>query len=158
VPPYRSDGSGEAASIEYAVAVLKVAHIIVCGHSDCGAMTAVSAPHTVETLPAIKAWLRHAEPAKLANAARTHPSAQAELQALIEENVIAQLTHLATHPSVAEAMSEGKLTVHGWTYDIGTGRVLTLDSATRRFIELADATEAPAAATWAHRHPMPTPN
>ncbi|MGO4611441.1 carbonic anhydrase, partial [Variovorax sp. 2RAF20] len=84
-----------------------VSDIVICGHSDCGAMTAISTCKCLDLLPAVANWLRHAESAKVVNAARTHASAEERLDSLVRENVVAQLANLKTHPSVALALEQG---------------------------------------------------
>ncbi|GLW04765.1 carbonic anhydrase [Streptomyces lavendulae] len=124
VPAYAPGSDGGAASVEYAVAVLGVSDIVVCGHSACGAMTALAQRHDLSGAPAIADWLRHAD------AARAR-AAGGEVDALVRENVRAQLANLATHPSVARALVSGEVTLRGWVYDIPTGRVEDLaDGAT----------------------------
>ncbi|MFK0289883.1 carbonic anhydrase [Streptomyces sp. NPDC090442] len=117
VPAYSPEADGVAASIEYAVAALGVKDIVVCGHSACGAMTALAQGHDLSGAPAVAAWLRHAD----ASQART--AADGDVPALVRQNVLAQLANLATHPSVAKALAEGKVALHGWVYDIPTGHV-----------------------------------
>ncbi|MFJ8476890.1 carbonic anhydrase [Kitasatospora sp. NPDC094011] len=124
VPAYGPEADGVAASIEYAVAALGVRSIVVCGHSACGAMTALAQGHDLSGAPAVAAWLRHAD----ASRARTAPGG--DVPALVRQNVLAQLANLATHPSVARALAERKLALHGWVYDIPTGRVEDLTAAT----------------------------
>ncbi|MFD5513440.1 carbonic anhydrase [Streptomyces sp. NPDC059761] len=135
------DGSdGVAASIEYAVAVLGVRSIVVCGHSACGAMTALAAGQDLAELPAIARWLRHAAAAGALAGAPAGASAEApqrELGALIRGNVAAQLANLATHPAVARALDAGAVTLHGWVYDIPTGTVERIDPAAGRSAALA---------------------
>ncbi|WP_405444811.1 carbonic anhydrase [Streptomyces achromogenes] len=120
VPAHGTGPDGVAASVEYAVAVLGVRDVVVCGHSACGAMTALARGHDLSGTQAIAGWLRHADAAR-ARAART-----GDVEALVRHNVLAQLASLATHPSVARALAERTLTLHGWVYDIPTGRVDTL--------------------------------
>jgi carbonic anhydrase len=122
VPAYTPGSDGVAASIEYAVAVLGVSDIVVCGHSACGAMTALAQHHDLSGAPAIADWLRHAD----ASQAR---ATGGDVGALVRENVLAQLANLATHPSVARALAEHKVTLRGWVYDIPTGRVEDLTGA-----------------------------
>ncbi|MFJ4188423.1 carbonic anhydrase [Kitasatospora sp. NPDC089509] len=124
VPAYGPEADGVAASIEYAVAALGVRSIVVCGHSACGAMTALAQGHDLSGAPAVAAWLRHAD----ASRARTAPGG--DVPALVRQNVLAQLANLATHPSVARALAERKVALHGWVYDIPTGRVEDLTEAT----------------------------
>jgi carbonic anhydrase len=107
-------------------------------HSDCGAMTALAHDHDLARLPAVSNWLRHAEVAKLVNAARDYRSETARLDGMARENVVAQIGNLRTHPSVALALAQDRLTLHGWFYDIATGQVDALDVATGRFVSLAE--------------------
>ncbi|MFC9518184.1 carbonic anhydrase [Nocardiaceae bacterium NPDC056970] len=117
VPAYTPEADGVAASIEYAVAVLGVRDIVVCGHSACGAMTAIAQSHDLSTAPAVAAWLRHAD------ASRARTTAVGDVGALVRQNVHAQLANLATHPSVARALAEEKVALHGWVFDIAAGEV-----------------------------------
>ncbi|MFI1255269.1 carbonic anhydrase [Streptomyces netropsis] len=120
VPAYTPGSDGVAASIEYAVAVLGVRDIVVCGHSACGAMTALAENHDLSGAPAIADWLRHADASR---ARATAETGARKVDALVRENVLAQLANLATHPSVARALAEHTVTLHGWVYDIPTGSV-----------------------------------
>lgn len=120
VPAYSPGIDGIAASIEYAVAALAVTDIVICGHSACGAMTALAESHDMGALPTTADWLRHADAAR----ART---TTAGVDALVRSNVRAQLANLVTHPSVARALVQGTVTLHGWCYDIGSGTVEELD-------------------------------
>ncbi|MCX4863382.1 carbonic anhydrase [Streptomyces sp. NBC_00257] len=126
VPAYTPAPDGIAASIEYAVAVLGVKEIVVCGHSACGAMTALAAHHDLSGAPAIAHWLRHAD----ASVARTAGDDQ-DVAALVRENVRAQLANLATHPSVARASAASAVRLRGWVYDIPTGTVEELATTGR---------------------------
>ncbi|MBH5333806.1 carbonic anhydrase [Streptomyces pactum] len=125
VPAYAPGANGVTASIEYAVAVLGVRDIVVCGHSACGAMTALAEGHDLTGAPTVAEWLRHADAA----VARTAGMAAGpeKVGALVRRNVSAQLTNLTTHPSVARALAERKVTLHGWVFDIATGGVEALD-------------------------------
>jgi len=137
VPPYGEVHGGVSATIEYAVDVLGVRHIVVCGHTDCGAMKGVMYPDKVAHLPAVKTWLNHGELARrvVQDKYGDLPDEQ-KLAALIEENVIAQLEHLRTHPSVAARIARGGLTLHGWVYDIGNGTVSAWDAAKPGFVPI----------------------
>ncbi|MGW2250670.1 carbonic anhydrase [Kitasatospora sp. NPDC001660] len=117
VPAYTPGADGVAASIEYAVAALGVRDIVVCGHSACGAMTALAHGHDLSGAPAVAGWLRLAD----ASVART--ATAADVPALVRQNVLAQLANLATHPSVARALAGRTVTLRGWVFDIATGRV-----------------------------------
>jgi carbonic anhydrase len=138
VPSYSAEPGGVTATVEYAVAVLGVTDIVVCGHSDCGAMTAIASCTCMDHLPAVSSWLRHADAAKVVNQARKHASDAAKVSSLVHENVIAQLANLRTHPVVALALEQGNLSLHGWVYDIATGVVETLDGDTNQFVSLKE--------------------
>nr|AQT39367.1 probable carbonic anhydrase b-CA(2) [Streptomyces sp.] len=128
VPAYSSDPDGVAASIEYAVAVLHVSDIVVCGHSACGAMTALAEGHDLSAAPVVSGWLRHADAARARAAAVPAASGPDRVAALVRANVSAQLQNLATHPSVARGLADGTLTLHGWVFDIATGAVEPVDA------------------------------
>jgi len=110
---------GEAATIEYAVAVLKVKHIVVCGHTGCGAMSALLNPQSVQALPGVAAWLRSAENTRRV-VMESHPDASPKelLSVAIRENALCQLDNLRTHPSVAAALRLGNLQLHAWVYQL----------------------------------------
>ncbi|MGW6399740.1 carbonic anhydrase [Streptomyces sp. NPDC055134] len=128
VPAYASDPDGIAASIEYAVAVLHVSDIVVCGHSACGAMTALAEGHDLSAAPVVSGWLRHADAARARAATVPAASGPARVAALVRANVSAQLQNLATHPAVARALAYGTVTLHGWVFDIATGAVEPVDA------------------------------
>jgi len=138
VPPYGQMNGGVSTAIEYAVVALGVKHIIICGHSDCGAMKAVLNPESLASMPTVSAWLRHAEVAKTVVAQHSHHDCGHEhpLHFLTEENVVAQLDHLRTHPSVASRMASGQLSIHGWVYAIETSEILAYDAEQGRFLPL----------------------
>lgn len=114
-PPAQDVGEGEAvaAALDYAVEVLKVQDIIVCGHSHCGAMLALMRGRSKAPTPSLKRWLRFAEPA-LARLGRA-PHDEDELGRV---NVLAQLEHLKQHRSVARGLKRGALRVHGLFFDL----------------------------------------
>lgn len=138
VPITSQDVDGVTATIEYAVEVLRVRHAIVCGHSDCGALKAALDRKSLENLPKARRWLDHVQaafayrqPLNLAD------GESAELASLIRGNVVAQMKNLQAQTPVRRAMEEGRLTVHGWYYDILTGRIEEYDEEQRRFVGLA---------------------
>lgn len=145
VPPYGQMNGGVSTAIEFAVMALGVQHIIVCGHSDCGAMKAVLAPQTLEGMPTVKAWLRHAEVARTVVAQTCGCATQEHLGVLTEENVVAQLDHLKTHPSVAARLASGQLFIHGWVYDIETSAIKAYDAQEGRFRALDGEGPTPSA-------------
>ncbi|MEU6477328.1 carbonic anhydrase [Streptomyces sp. NPDC047017] len=122
VPAHAPGADAVTAAIEYAVAVLGVSDVVVCGHSGCGAMTALAEHHDLSGAPALAQWLRHAD------ASRARTAVPGDVPALVRQNVLAQLANLATHPPVARALAEGALTLRGWVYDIATGGVETVET------------------------------
>lgn len=138
VPSYGPEPGGVSASVEYAVAALRVSDIVICGHSDCGAMTAIATCTCLDHMPAVAGWLRYAESARVVNEARQHAGPHAKVEAMVRENVIAQLANIQTHPSVRLALEEGRVTLHGWVYDIESGRIDAFDGRTGNFLSLAD--------------------
>ncbi|SKC99764.1 Carbonic anhydrase [Burkholderia sp. YR290] len=138
VPSFGPEPGGVSATVEYAVAALGVTDVVICGHSDCGAMTAVATCKCLDHMPAVANWLRYADSAKLVNESRDHASERERVDSMVRENVIAQLNNLKTHPSVALALAQGRLKLHGWVYDIESGSIDALDSTTRQFVSLAE--------------------
>jgi carbonic anhydrase len=139
VPAYGEMLGGVSAVIEFAVGSLGVKHIVVCGHSDCGAMKALLDPKSVAKMPTVTSWLKNAH-AALSVAETLYERDQLEgsdktmLDELTEQNVLLQLQHLKTHPSVAGAMAMGELTVSGWVYEIGSGAVRVAEDGQREFV------------------------
>jgi carbonic anhydrase len=120
VPAHGSGVNSVASAIEYAVGVLNVSNIVVCGHSDCGAMKGLLHPERLKALPETGAWLKHAERACQALASHAPASSESELlRCLTEENVAVQLENLRTHPVVVAR----KPNLCGLVYDIGSGSV-----------------------------------
>lgn len=137
IPSYGDRHAGVSATIEYAILALGVRNIIVCGHSDCGAMKAVLNPEKVKGMPTVASWLFHAESARRI-VEENYPGLDGEqkLNALIHENVLAQLDHLKTHPSVASRLIRGELNLYGWVYDIRTGDIDAYDAESGTFVRL----------------------
>src|SRR5437899_5434595 len=102
VPAYGEMLGGVSAVVEYAVTALKVQHVVICGHSDCGAMKALMNPESLKEMPAVKNWMNNAAAAM--SVAKSMASADEKpsefVKRLTEENVLLQLQHLRTHPSV----------------------------------------------------------
>jgi carbonic anhydrase len=137
VPVSGNDVDGVTATIEYAVEVLKVKHIILCGHSDCGALKAALNRKSLEKLPKASRWLHHVEGAFThRQPLRPEEGEHAELTSIIRGNVVAQLINLRAQPSVAKALAHHILEVHGWYYDILTGRIEQYDEQQRKFLPL----------------------
>ncbi|GAA5785742.1 carbonic anhydrase [Chitiniphilus shinanonensis] len=138
VPPHGSGGGGEQATIDYAVEVLGVEHIVVCGHTDCGAMKALFDPASLEGLPTVGRWLSYAEATRsVVRCTCQQLPAGEQLDEAIRQNVRVQLNHLRTIPSVNARLAQRRLQLHGWVYDIAQGDVLVLDEASGLFSSLA---------------------
>lgn len=152
VPPFSQANGGVSSAVEYAVVALGVRDIVVCGHSDCGAMKAFLHPEKLTEMPNVAAWLRHAHAAhSVVRSAYPDLEAAAAVRALALENVVAQINHLRTHPSVAAALAQGRLTLHGWFFEIESGSILALDGDNGRFIRVEDNTQLPVAVAPARR-------
>jgi carbonic anhydrase len=128
VPPYPDAVGGVSATIEYAVGVLRVPAVIVCGHTDCGVMKGALNPEVLAAFPNVTAWLSYA------NVERRDITPSAELLlALTEANVVAQIENLRSHPTVATRLEQGDLSLHGWIYHIGSGAVTAYDEESRQY-------------------------
>ncbi len=140
VPPFGQKTGGVASVIEYAVLALGVRDIIVCGHSDCGAMGALLHPEKLDGMPNVAAWLHHSQAAQDIIKQTLHCDAPDEERhrALAKENVVVQINHLRTHPSVAAGLATGKLTLHGWLFELEHGAVLAYDGDTGLFSPMDD--------------------
>jgi carbonic anhydrase len=147
VPAYGEMLGGVSAVVEFAVGGLGVRHIVICGHSDCGAMKALLSPGSVDKMPTVRSWLRNAH-AALSVAESLHEAGHEDadrpiLDVLTEQNVLLQMQHVKTHPSVAGAMALGELTLSGWIYSIGSGRVSIAEDGQRRFVPVEAVSKEP---------------
>ena len=140
VPPYPDAIGGVSATIEYAVGVLRVPEVIVCGHTDCGVMRGALNPEALEALSQRDglAALRECG----APRDRTEPRISSCADG---ENVVAQLKNLRSHPSVAARLEQGDLALHGWVYHIGPGAVTAYDEESGKFETPAPVPGSPAA-------------
>ena len=139
VAPHTKQTDGGSATIEYAVAALKVKHIVVCGHTGCGAMGAAMDPSGLDALPHVKEWIGYSRAAvQVTNAIADGKSDDEKMLMLIEQNVLLQLQHLRTHPYVAQALAAKEIELHGWVYDIKTGGVTAYDHRDDRFEPVAE--------------------
>ena len=138
VPKYSDHVGGVTASMEYAIQVLHVPLIIVCGHTDCGVVKALLNTENAAGMPALQSWMRHALPAR-ERLLRDHAGAAHEekLRWLTQYNVLAQLENLKTHPAVEAGLGRGEIEVQGWIYDIAKGSVFAADPVTGVFQPLS---------------------
>ena len=140
VPPYGAAPNGEAATIEYAVDVLGVRDIIICGHTHCGAMNAILDPTGLDDLPAMKSWLVHADGTRRVMKSHYSDLPKADrLTTCVEENVLVQIANLRTHPSVYVGLISGSVRVHAWYYEIATGQVFGFNVAAGQFLPIVEA-------------------
>jgi len=143
VPPHTNQTGGMTASIEFASAALKVPNIVVCGHTECGAMKGAMDLHrdrsSLDTLPHVREWLGYSRAAvDIVDALGEGRSDAEKMRMLLEQNVILQLQHLRTHPTVALRLAQGEVELHGWVYDIATGKVDAYDPDQNRFVGIAE--------------------
>ncbi len=147
VPPYASDTQEQgsqsvAAALEFALLKLKVPHIIVCGHSACGAMTALCSQEKLDALPHLRAWLNAANvtPEKFKDKLE-FKSVLSPVDQLSQINILLQIEHLKTYPLVQQRIQEGKLVLHGWWFDIAKADVYAFEEEFKKFM-LIDEEEA----------------
>jgi carbonic anhydrase len=142
VPPSAASGStnSTAAAIEFAVETLRVTDIVICGHSQCGAMTALmSGLPGEERMPHLREWLTLAEPVR--ETIRTqyrHVTDEAQRRDLAaSENVLFALENLHSYYCVQDRLMDGSLRLHGWFFEIATAQLLAYNTETRQFSPLA---------------------
>lgn len=138
---HSTSDESEAAAIEFAIEQLKVSDIIVCGHSECGAIQAICSGRQTIAQPNLRAWLRHGEPALLDDEARPGASGLLLLDKALsatnrtsQMNVLCQIGHLKTYPIVRERLASGELNLHAWWFDIGRADVYAFDESAGRFL------------------------
>jgi carbonic anhydrase len=142
VPPHGA-GRGEAATIEYSLEVLGIRDIVICGHSQCGAIQALLDGERLAHLPIVQVWCHHAEATRRIVRNKYHGLPPAELSAAAaQENVLVQMNHLSTHPAVASHLAAGGMRIFGWYYDISAGQVSQYDQELGRFRPLVGAAES----------------
>lgn len=136
VPPYGASRGGEEAAIEFAIEGLGVSNIVICGHSQCGAMGALANQKNMEHMPSVQRWLVHAAATKR----RIELLSQSECQVhrFVEENVLVQVDNLKTHPSVSGALRLGRIRIFGWIYNFEYGSVEVYDPQAQRFVPSAE--------------------
>jgi carbonic anhydrase len=125
VPPYGASNGGESATIEYAVAALSVRDIVICGHSRCGAISALLHPEKAKGLPLVTNWLNHAETTRrIVSENYSEATGDDLLEIAVQEHVLVQIENIQTHPAVAVKLQRGELTLHAWVYRLETGEIL----------------------------------
>jgi len=144
VPPFGEQNFNRAAgsAIEFAVHVLRVPHIVVVGHTQCGGIRAITTmdEKLAEDMPTLAQWLKDAvELRRRLQLLARHLSPEDLEKQLVFENVLVQLDNLLTYPAVARALEENRLEMHGWVYDLADGRIRAYDPKVNRF-ELLEKT------------------
>jgi carbonic anhydrase len=139
VPPHTVHTGGTTASIEFAVGALGVPHIVVCGHTSCGAMKGAMNPEGLDALPHVRAWLGYSRAAvQVTEEMGAALSEDEKMTMLIRQNVLLQLQHLKTHPYVAARLATNKVQLHGWVYDIASGEVDAWNEETKTFERVSE--------------------
>jgi carbonic anhydrase len=134
---------GVSAAIEYAVEVLEVGHVIVCGHTNCGAIEAILEPMTVAHLPFVSRWLAESERIPHLIAERYGSlEGEARMTAAVQENVLVQLENLRSFEFVARRLDSGVLKMSGWVFRIATGDIFDYDPVTGQFLRLVGEGES----------------
>ncbi|HSR29965.1 MAG TPA: carbonic anhydrase [Anaerolineae bacterium] len=136
VPPYGTGQMDVGAVVEYAVLRLEVKHIVLCGHTGCGAIGALDRPVDWSREPHIARWIEHARPAKTKVEASGIPKSDRYL-ATVRENVLLQLDNLRSYEPVRAGERAGTLIVHGWVYSLMTGMIEAYDAASGGWALLA---------------------
>ena len=136
VPPYGATNGGEGATIEYAIKSLDIQHIVICGHTTCGAMKGLLQVGELEDkMPLVYNWLKHTEATReLVEENYGHLGKKEKLSTLVAENVLTQIENLRTYPSVRSHLHSSEVQLHGWIYNIEDGSVLTYDRASHSFV------------------------
>lgn len=144
IPPFSLDEKDNSASavIEFSVFCLNVANIIICGHSECGAMQALTNQLEIHSCPHLKSWLKHGQESlkKIKSGFVLNPSLSEHNQ-LSQVNVLQQMQHIASYPFVQERIKNKQLHIHGWWFDIAQADVYCFESTQNNFV-LIDEEEA----------------
>lgn len=130
VPPFGASRGGEEAAIEFAIEGLGVSNVVVCGHSKCGAMSALVDKADLSSMPCVKGWLGHAHATKK----RMEQRKNYEMIDVVKENILVQIDNLKTHPSVSAAIRQGKIKIYGWVYNFESGTVSIYDPNEQRYL------------------------
>ena len=136
VPPHTVESDGIVASIEFAVVALGVKHIVVCGHSNCGAMKGALNTSGLTALPKVKSWLNYCSEAVALVESREGDFKSDELNSVTQENVLLQIRRLEQYSEISKRLTTGDIEIHGWVYEIGEGTVKYFNQEKQAFIEL----------------------
>ncbi|KTC86097.1 carbonic anhydrase [Legionella drozanskii] len=141
IPPYSANEKSVAAIIEYALSKTPTKDIIVCGHSNCGAMAGLLTPGIENQLPAVSSWIgySHSVLKNMEKAGEITGDFPTDVLELTKRNALAQLENLKTYPLVAEKFEREELDLHVWYFDIKTGTVSVYSEQQKDFISLENA-------------------
>ena len=136
IPPYGAANGGEGGTIEYAISALGIEQVVVCGHSNCGAMKGLLKLNKLQKdMPLVYDWLKHAESTRrLVTENYPHYKGKDLMEMLVAENVLIQIENLKTYPVVRAKLHQGRLKIYAWIYNIETGNVLAYDARTHTYV------------------------
>lgn len=141
IPPFSLEEKDNSASavIEFSVLNLNVSNIIICGHSECGAMQALSGQLKIQGCPHLESWLKHGEESikKVRNGFILDPTLS-ECNQISQVNVLQQMEHISNYPFVKERIEKKQLRVHGWWFDIAQADVYCFEPDQKQFVLIDD--------------------
>ena len=136
IPPHKNTSCGFAASVEFAINAIGIKHVIICGHSDCGAMKGALDELKVKNLPDVQKWLNYTKPGVGYSKAKSSSISLNDITEFTQRNVLVQIQNLKTHPCVIEKLQTGSVDIHGWVYDIGQGYIKVFAEASKLFVPI----------------------
>lgn len=142
IPPHSAGVTSEAAAIEFALQTFDIKDIIICGHAKCGAMKGLLNPELAKQSPTLAAWLAHAAPVLKRmqdNSSECLNDFNEKVSQATQENIKLQIEHLKTYPHIADKLARNELTLQGWLYDIGQGKIFIYEQKTNKFISPEEA-------------------
>lgn len=133
VPPYGTADETVGAAIEYAVINLRVPHIVICGHTDCGGIKALSKPIGMARRPCLARWVEWARPAQNQVESIGIPDENRH-QEIVRTNVLMQQQNLKSYPCVRDAQNNGHIELHAWVYDLKSRQLLAHNAITGEWV------------------------
>ena len=132
IPPFGTGHWSAGAALEYAVNHLQVAHLVICGHTDCGGIKALDSRIDPLAEQSLRQWIEFAREAQTRTDGRgVEP--ERRHRAIVEQDILVQMEHAAGYPAVRKAMDEHRLELHGWLYDLYGPLVYSYNSKTGQF-------------------------
>jgi carbonic anhydrase len=136
VPPYGTTGDATAAVLEYAILKLGVEHVIVCGHTFCGGVGAILDQGSLNATSHMARWLSLIRPA-LSQVEASGSPAEERWMETIKANVLLQCGNVESYPEVRDALKTGRLSLHGWLFDLKSGDLKTYDDVTKKWQDVS---------------------